>query len=211
MKIIVIGASQGTGALAVRAAIDKGHEVTAFSRNPAKLALEHPNLVKRSGSFHVAADVEAAVAGHEAVIVTASATSLSAFKEKPNYFSEGTSFVVDAMKTAGAKRLVVLSALGVGESKALSGFMLKTFVIGWILKTPFEDHERQERLVQESGLEWVIARPGRLTNGPARRVYEAKTVVEPVPGSISRADVADFLVRACEEDAWVRHAVQLGG
>jgi uncharacterized protein YbjT (DUF2867 family) len=211
MKILVIGASRGTGALAVGAALDKGHDVTAFSRNPKNLALEHAKLTRHAGDFHAAADVDAAVAGHDAVIVTASATSLKAFKQNPNYFSAGTKLVVDAMKRSGVARLSVLSALGTGGSKALAGFMLKTLVIGWILKVPFEDHERQERLVRDSGLEWVIARPGRLTNGPARHAYQAKTTVDPVPSSISRADVADFLVRACEEPTWVGHPVQLGG
>ena len=67
------------------------------------------------------------------------------------------------------------------------------------------------KLVRESGLDWVIARPGRLTDGPARRRYVKKTAVEPVPGKISRADVADFLVTAIEVDTWLREAVQLGG
>src|ERR1700722_2290219 len=119
MHILIIGASQGTGALAVRAALDKGHRVTAFARSPQKLALEHPQLRKVAGDFHEAASVEAAVEGHDAVIVTASATRLSAFKENPRYFSQGTGYAINAMKKAGVKRLVVLSALGTGPSRAL--------------------------------------------------------------------------------------------
>ena len=65
--------------------------------------------------------------------------------------------------------------------------------------------------MKASGLDWVIARPGRLTNGPARRQYVKRTAIEKVPGSISRADVADFLVGACEGPAWVGHTVQIGG
>lgn len=211
MNILILGASQGTGALAVRAALDQGHQVTAFARSPQKLAFEHPQLKKVSGDFHQAASVAAAIPGHQAVIITASATSLGAFKENPNYFSQGTGYAIAAMKSAEVKRLVVLSALGVGESLRLSNWFLRTLIIGWILKTPFTDHERQEQQVRESGLEWVIARPGRLTNGPARKQYVAKTAIEPVPMSISRGDVADFLVRACAEPTWVGQAVQLGG
>ena len=83
--------------------------------------------------------------------------------------------------------------------------------MSWLLKIPFVDHERQEQLVRESGLDWVIARPTRLKDGPARGQYVRKTDIEPVPGSISRADVAAFLVEACETDAWVGKAVQLRG
>jgi uncharacterized protein YbjT (DUF2867 family) len=185
--------------------------VTAFARSPQKLALEHAQLTRVAGDFHQAASVEAAVAGHDAVIVTASATSLGAFKENPRYFSQGTGNVMDAMKKEGVKRLVVLSALGTGDSRPLLNPVVRALLAGWLLKVPFEDHERQEEQVRASGLDWVIARPGRLTNGTARRRYVAKTTIDSVPGSISRADVADYLVEACEVPKWVGHAVQLGG
>jgi uncharacterized protein YbjT (DUF2867 family) len=211
MRILVIGASQGTGALAVEAALARGHEVTAFARSPEKLALENPRLARARGDFHDKASVEGVVPGHDAVIITASSTSLKGFKRKPNYFSLGTGYVIGAMRTSGVKRLVVLSALGTGESRRLMNFFVDKLVVGFLLKLPFADHERQERLVRDSGLDWVIARPSRLTDGPARKKYVARTAIEPVPASISRADVADFLVRAAEEDTWLRQAVQLGG
>jgi uncharacterized protein YbjT (DUF2867 family) len=211
MRILIIGASQGTGALAAAAALDKGHSVTAFSRSPQKLALEHARLEKVPGDFHQAASVEAVMAGHDGVIVTASATGLRAFKENPRYFSQGTGYAIDAMKRSGVKRLVVLSALGTGDSASLMNPVLRAVVLGFLLKGPFEDHLRQEEQVRASGLEWVIARPGRLTDGPARRSYVKTTAIEPVPSTISRADVADFLVQACEVPTWVGHAVQLGG
>ena len=211
MNILIIGASQGTGALAVRAALDKGHRVTAFARRPQRLALEHPQVEKVTGDFHRAASVDAVVPGHDAVIVTASATRLRAFKENPRYFSQGTGFVIEAMKKAGVKRLVALSAVGVGETRRLLNPVIRALAADFLLKVPFEDHERQEQLVRESGLDWVIARPTRLTNGPARGRYLKKAAVERVPGSISRADVASFLVEACEASTWVGHAVQIGG
>jgi uncharacterized protein YbjT (DUF2867 family) len=211
MRLLIIGASQGTGARAVEAALAHGHDVTAFARSPQKLALEHPKLTKRAGDFHQRASVDAAVRGHDAVIITASANRLGAFKENPHYFSQGTGYVIDAMKASGVKRLVVLSALGTGDSRKLSNFLVDKLVISFVLKLPFADHERQEKLVRDSGLEWVIARPTRLTNGPARKRYVKETAIVRVPGSISRADVADFLVEAAEVDTWVGKAVQLGG
>ncbi|HEY7953653.1 MAG TPA: NAD(P)H-binding protein [Polyangia bacterium] len=211
MRLLIIGASQGTGAEATKNALARGHQVTAFSRNPQKLALDHPKLTRYAGDFHQASSVAAAMPGHDAVIVTASATRLKAFKENPRYFSQGTGYTIDAMKANGVERLVVLSALGTGESRKLAGFLLDKLVISFLLKVPFEDHERQEELVRASGLEWVIARPGRLTNGPARKRYVTKTEIEPVPKSISRADLADFLVEAAESDRFVGKAVQLGG
>lgn len=211
MKILVLGASQGTGALCVKAALARGHAATAFSRTPAKLDVTHPALARVAGDFHDAASVHGAVAGHDAVIICASPTSLSAIKEKPDYFSRGTRHCIDAMKAHGVRRLVVLTAHGVGETEPVASWFQRTFLIGWLLKGFFRDHDVQERMTQESGLDFVIARPTRLTNGQAKGKYLRTTEIIGVPGSISRADLADFLVEACESPTWVGKGVQLGG
>ena len=88
---------------------------------------------------------------------------------------------------------------------------MEKLVIGFLLKVPFRDHERQEKLVMESGLDWVIARPTRLTNGPALKHSMKTASIQKVPRSISRAEVAEFLVEAATTDTWMRQAVQLGG
>lgn len=211
MRLLVIGASQGVGALTVTAALERGHAVTAFARSPHKLTLEHPSLTRSVGDFHDAASVDAAVPGHDAVIITASASSLKGFKDDPTFFSRGTGLVIDAMQRHGVRRLVVLSALGTGDSRVLFNFLLRKLVLDLVLARPYQDHERQEQLVHGCGLDWVIARPSKLTNGPARKRSKKTTTIEPVPSSISRADVADFLVEACASDVWLGHAVQLGG
>src|SRR3954451_7336729 len=90
MKILVVGASKGTGALTVAAALERGHQVTAFARSPQNLQLEHAALTRLPGNFHDQASVDAAVRGHDAVVVTASATSLKGCREDPTYFSRGT-------------------------------------------------------------------------------------------------------------------------
>jgi putative NADH-flavin reductase len=61
----------------------RGHQVTAFARSPEKLTIEHASLTRRAGSFHDAAAVDAAVQGHDAVIITAAPSSLAGFKENP--------------------------------------------------------------------------------------------------------------------------------
>jgi putative NADH-flavin reductase len=211
MKILVVGASQGTGAQVVLRALEKGHEVTAFSRSPQKLTVQHERLTRLPGDFHNAAQVDAAVKGQDAVIMTASVGKLSQFKEQPDFFSRGSTLVVESMKRHGVKRLCVLSALGVGESRKLLPWPARVLLVGLILKAAFEDHAREEALLRQSGLEWVVARPGRLTDGPARHAYQKTAELKPLPSAISRADVADFLVAACEDATWVHKAVHLGG
>jgi uncharacterized protein YbjT (DUF2867 family) len=211
LRLLVVGASQGTGALTVSAALARGHEVTAFARSPEKLTLEHASLKRRAGSFHDAAAVDAAVEGQDAVIITAAPSSFGGFKENPTYVSSGVALVVEAMKRHRVPRLVVVSALGTGDSRPLLGWFVRTVLKDGLLKLPSQDHERKEALARASGLECVIARPGRLTNGPALGRYVAQAEIAPVPGSISRADVADFLVTAADSDAFVGKAVQIGG
>jgi uncharacterized protein YbjT (DUF2867 family) len=211
MRLLIVGASRGTGAAATCLALERGHDVAAFARHPEALTAEHPRLSRMSGSFHDRAAVGAAMADREAVIVTASAKTLSGFKQMPDYFSRGTAVVIEAMKASGARRLAILSAFGVGASRAAAGYLTDKLIISLLLRRPFEDHERQEQMVRDSGLAWVIARPTRLTNGPARGRYVRTSAVVRVPAAISRADVADFLVEACETDDWVGQAVQLGG
>lgn len=211
MKVLVLGGSQGTGALCVKTALAAGHSVTAFARTPSKLDLTHAQLTKVTGDFHDAASVRAAVKDHDAVIICASSTSLKGFKKKPDYFSRGTRFCIDAMKEHGVKRLVVLSAHGVGDSFPAASWFQRTFMIGALLKDWFRDHDVQERMTRESGLDFVIARPTRLTNGKANGTYTRTAERVPVPSSISRADVAAFLVESCRSQAFVGKAVELGG
>jgi putative NADH-flavin reductase len=211
VKILILGASRGTGALAAKVAVSRGHDVTAFARSPEKLDLASPRLTRVTGDFHSRESVAAAVPGHDAVIMTASASGPSGFKKNPTYFSSGTEFAIDAMKASGVRRLVVLSALGTGDSRPLMPVLVQKLVLDWILKPAFADHDRQEAMVRQSGLDWVIARPGRLTNGQGRGRYVAKDAIAKVPMSIARADVADFLVTATETEKWLRKAVQLGG
>lgn len=211
MKILVLGASQGSGALSVKSALAKGHAVSAFSRTPAKLDVTHPALTKIAGDFHDAASVRSAVAGHDAVIISASPSSLGAIKEKPDYFSRGTKHCIDAMKEHGVKRLVILSAHGAGDSKPAASWFQRTLLIDRLLKGFYRDHDVQERMTQESGLDFVIARPTRLTNGQAKGKYVRTVELISVPSTISRADVADFMVEACASTTWVGQCVQLGG
>jgi uncharacterized protein YbjT (DUF2867 family) len=211
MKIAILGASRGTGAEAVKLALERGHDVLAFARSPDKLALSSAKLTRLAGDFHQRDSVRAAVAGQDAVLITASSPNLKGFKDNPNYFSTGIGYAIDALKEQGSGRVVVLSALGTGDSRALLPWPLRTLLASFLLKAPFEDHERQEQLVRASGVPFTIARPGRLTNGPLRKQHVTTSKLEPVPSSISRADVADFMVTAAERDTWLEQAVQLGG
>ena len=98
---------------------------------------------KIAGDFHDSASVRSAVAGHDAVIICASPSSLGAIKDKPDYFSRGTKHCIAAMKEHGVKRLVILTAYGVGASRPAASWFQRTFLIDRLLQGFYRDHDVQ--------------------------------------------------------------------
>ena len=206
MRLLIVGATGGTGRELVSQALDRGHEVTALARNPAKIQLQHENLKVVRGDVLDEVSIDAAVAGQDAV--------LSALGHKrwfyPNrILSDGTRNVLRAMEKHGIRRFVCETALGVGESWWRMGLYYTLFVIPVILPWYFLDKRRQESVIRESSVDWVIVRPGALTNGPARGVRRhGFKVGNPLwTVRIPRADVAEFMLNQVSDDAYLRTAV----
>jgi putative NADH-flavin reductase len=204
MRILVIGATGGTGREIVTQALERGHDVVALVRKPSKVATKHERLRVVQGDVMEAASVDAAVQGCDAVVC---ALGHKRWLGPSKILSEGTRNIVRAMQTHGVQRLVVESALGVGDSVGRLGVYYTLFTIPFILPFYWYDKERQERVVRESGLEWVIVRPGQLTNGRKRGAYKHGRVGNYLWSvSISRADVADFMLNQVGETPYLRSA-----
>lgn len=202
MHIAVFGATGGTGRRVVEQALAAGHKVTALVRNPAKLNLQHDHLTVVVGDVLDATKVEQTLADADATIV-----SLGNTPNNPDYIvSQGTQVIVDAMKRLGRPtRIVVVSSLGVGESKDQVPLAFK-MLMKTVLKKPMEDKERQEAIVKASGLDWTIVRPGGLTDGPATGKYRAGLDPKIVAGQVSRADVAAFVLQQLTDDTYLHKA-----
>lgn len=205
MKLIIFGASGGTGRHLTEQALAAGHRVTAFVRNPASLDIEHPLLTKRAGDALDAAAVREAVKGHDAV--------LSALGSPANKIgtirSEGTLNIVKAMQAAGIRRLVCQTSLGYGDSKATlrrTPYVFRHIIVPFILKKGFADHALQETHVRNSGLEWVIVRPGNLTDGPLTENYRHGFAADDphIEVKVSRADVAHFMLQQIQSHVYLR-------
>jgi len=208
MKLLVIGASAGTGLLLTQQGLIAGHTVTAFSRNADQMPLVSGRLVKCKGDFHQRADVEAAVPGHDVVVITASLPIVQLWHE-PRFYSKGTALVLDAMVRHGVRKIVILSNLAAGDGMRFLKPAAWLFT-NLLIRGATRDHTRQEYLVRKSGLEWTIARPSRLTYGPARGQYQALAGYR-VPDSIARSDVAAFLLEAATTTRWANQILNLGG
>lgn len=203
MNVLVFGASGATGREVVRCALDRGHAVRAFVRDPAKLRIGHARLATVVGDVVEYASVERAVGGADAAVsALGSGNSLG----PDPALIDGVRNIVRAMEQAGVRRLVYLSMLGVGGSGWQLGFVDRHVVLPLLLRNVMRDHAEKERLIERSTLDWVIVRPPRLTNGPYTGHYRAgKDASErTLLASISRADVADFMVKQLTDDRYLR-------
>ena len=201
MKLLVFGSTGGTGRELVKQALEQGHEVTAYARNPAKLGdIAHPRLQVVRGDVLDPAAVESAVAGYDAVLC-----SIGAGAERTTLRENGTRNIVQAMEKAGVRRLICQSSLGVGDSRANLGFLTKYVIVPVFLRHAFADHERQEAVVKKSALVWTIVRPPHLKDGPHTGTYRQgfPTTDTGIQGKISRADVADFMLKQLTSDTYL--------
>jgi uncharacterized protein YbjT (DUF2867 family) len=210
LRILIIGATGGTGRQLVQQALELGHEVTAFVRKPAKLKIQHPNLRVVKGNVRDYASVEAAMRGQNAVV---SALGHKRLFYPTKILSEGTRNILRAMKACDVPRFICESSLGVGSAVGRLGLMSTFFVVPLILPFYFWDRVRQEKLIEESDTDWVIVRPAVLTNSPARGSYRHGRKVGNfiLTRRISRADVADFMLKQLTDDDYIGTAVGVCG
>lgn len=202
MKVIIFGATGSVGRHLVEQALAAGHAVTAFGRNPSVLAPDHPRLVRRAGDVLDAAAVSDAVAGHDAVMVALGAG------RKGTVRAAGTRNIIAGMARHGLRRLVCASTLGAGDSYPALNFFWKRIMFGLLLRAAFADHQAQEDAIRQSGLDWVIVRPGAYTDGPATGVYKSgfASTEKSLALKISRADVARFMLQQLTGTTWLRQA-----
>lgn len=204
-RILIVGATGGTGRELVARALARGHAVTALVRNPSRLRIDHPQLTVVKGDVLDRGSVDAAVRGQDAVL---SALGHRRYFYPTRILSEGTSNILHAMEAHGVPRFVCETSLGLGDSAGRLGLLYTLFVIPVILPFYFWDKTRQERAITRSSLEWVIVRPGALTNGAARGAYRHGRAIGSffLTVAISRADVADFMLDQLTSNTYLRSA-----
>lgn len=179
MRVLVVGAHHGVGAHVVRIARERGMDVTPFD-----------------GDVLDAEAVARAVGGQEAVISTLGPRKGSA----PDLCSRGTRNIVSAMEATGVDRLVQVTGAMIGHPRKKLGLLYRG-ILALVPKEQIEDRRLQERIVVDSGLDWTLVRPTRLTDEPPRgRWRDADDAHVGALAHIARADVAEALVRALERD-----------
>ena len=171
MKVLVVGATGGSGRAAVEALAGRRHEVTAFARRASAVFGGRAGVRAVDGDATVPEDVGRAVRGQDAVVVTLGISEpplrvrlLGSAGTTPDVRSRGTATVVAAMREHGVRRLVVQSSYGVGETSDRLPLSSR-LVFALLLRPQIADHERQEQIVRRSGLDWTLVQPVYLTDG----------------------------------------------
>jgi putative NADH-flavin reductase len=209
-RILIIGASKGIGLETTRQALDAGHDVRAFARSATSIGLSNPKLEKVQGDALSGKDVGAALQEIDVVIQTLG-VGLGDLIRPVSLFSTATRVLVAAMTSHGVQRLICVTGFGAGDSRSSVG-CLQRIPFQAVFGRAYDDKSKQERLIEQSSLDWTIVRPGVLTDGPRTERYKLlETASEWRNGIISRSNVADFLVRLIDDPSYVRKAPVLIG
>lgn len=210
MKILIFGATGKTGMEVVKQALEQGNEVRAFVRNPQKMTINDTKLSVVQGDVTDAAAVAKAMEGVDSVVV---ALGASANMQTDIVMAESTANIIAAMKQHGVKKVVVQS------SYPMSGYedgvaFLKQVGMGdeqiAKMQPVLDDKKKQIELTLKSGLEFVVVKPMMLTDEAGTGKYRVAENLEVKPGDkISRADVADFMLKALTDSQFVGKVVTI--
>ncbi len=204
MKILIFGASGRTGHELVSQALEQGHEVYAFVRNPEKLNVKHFKLHAIQGDVVNEREVENAVAGKEAVISALGATSPFKYDQT---VVDGLENIIRAMEMHQVKRLVYMSAINVGDSISHAGLLIRCLA-PLLLRSETKGHEARERIIRNSKVDWTLVRAAGLNNGKLTNQYRSGIDVyaKGIAAAISRADVASFMIKQLTDSSYIRKA-----
>ena len=196
-QIALFGATGGTGKQVLEQALAQGYRIRALVRDPTKLAARD-GLTLIQGDVLDQAAVDRCVEGGDAVIcVLGSHGSAEPVEDR------GTERILAAMKSHGQRRLIAVTSMGVGDSIEQVAAFFRA-IMKLTLKRVMEAKERQEQAIMASDLDWTIVRPGGLTDGPRTDSYQSGLDKSIKASRVSRADVADFILRELSAGDYIR-------
>ena len=208
-KVTVVGSTGPTGQELVRRAILAGHEVTAVARRPEAVEYSHPHLRTAEADVLDPEWSGEELAGSDAVLSAIGSRQMA----KPTHvYSQGTASIIGAMQRTGVKRLIGITALPLEPDCYKSG--LERQVVHPLLETfyggGYQDMRRMEEELERSPIEWTVFRPPRLRNRRPKGNYRT-AVGERLPAawSLPRADLADAMLAAIDDERLVRQAVAI--
>ena len=210
--ILLIGASSGIGLETLKLGLKAGHEIRAFSRRADKIKIINSNLEKIKGDALIEDNINKAINDVDVVIQALGIPlNIKLLTGPITLFSKATEILLSAMKKTGVKRIISVTGFGAGDSYASISPLQK---IGFelIFGRAYHDKSKQEKMIKQSDNDWVIVRPGVLTNARVNKNY--KVLINPNEwrnGIISRRNVAEFLIQQVSEDKFLKKSPVLIG
>ena len=208
MKVVIFGANGKTGLLVVEQALAKGHQVIAYIRRPGSIRIENPKLKIVVGNLNETLKMKDAITGVDACISSLGTGSLT--KHSPEMMN-GIKNIVSIMENVKVHRFIYLSSLGAGESLYLIPQPLRFILNSIFLRVPLADHNANESTILNSKLQWTLVRPGSLTDGQltGNLKHGSENIRMKGISSISRANVASFIVQQLTDTTYLQKAVWL--
>jgi|ERR1043165_4167619 putative NADH-flavin reductase len=201
MKVIILGATGITGKQLVEQALELKHTVTVLVRNPSKLPNGGEGVNVIAGSVLDKKVLTDAIKGQDAVI---SALGIGNSFNPDHFITNAVNILIPAMHDAGVKRLIFLSAFGVGKTYNQAGILLKIF-FRTLLKDVYADKAVADEHIRGSDLDWTIVMPTKLTDGKRTgRHQAAEDLTVGNFATISRADVAEFMLQQLTDTTFLR-------
>ncbi len=210
MRIAVFGATGGTGMLVVDRALGRNWEVVAVVRNEG--ALERQDRLRVIVGDPLAMEIaESAISDCDAVITAMGFRRQLRGPATTTLYSHSARVFVSAMDAVGCRKLIFITSAGVELDDPSELWPYRHIVKPLWLNGGYDDMRAAEAEIRLSDLDWVLVRPGRLTDGPATGRYQVSPRYRPPDAnSISRADLAEFLLDQVAEDRWVHQTPTLG-
>jgi putative NADH-flavin reductase len=204
MKFVVLGTTGGIGLEIVRQAIEHGHGVTAFVRTPDRLKTFGDRIGVIQGDLLSSAELEGVLGGHDAVL-SGFGPRVPISKADANLLCHFAAALTSAMMHAGVRRVVIVSVAFLFKDSIIP----PAYLIGRLFfRDLVADASEMEHVITKSGLDWTIVRPPELTDKPRTGAYRVREGHLPRFGfTISRADVADFMIKAVENHVSSRKIV----
>lgn len=208
MKFLLLGASGGVGRRILAQGLARGHEIRAQTRDRGKLEGQPPGIEVIEADPTDAQALRALVAGQQAVIFALG----SAPGRRTSLFSDVTAKLIEAMTREGVRRLVAITGVGAGDTRGHGGFLYDRIVYPLFTRPFYKNKDRQERLIRESSLDWVLVRPAPFKTTAGTAPFEALTEIGPatVLRRITRDEVACFVLDRLADDRYLHTAVFIG-
>jgi putative NADH-flavin reductase len=208
MNFLLLGASGSVGRCILAQGLARGHTIRAQTRDAVRLAGQPAGIEVVAAEPTDAAALARLVAGQQAVIMSLGAAP----GQRTTLFSDVTAELCRAMTAAGVKRLVAITGVGAGETRGHGGFIYDRLIYPLFTRPLYEDKDRQERIIRQSALDWVIVRPAPFRTTARSRPFQAVTEVRPgmTLRRITRDEVAAFVLDQLTSDQYLRKAVFIG-